>query len=59
MRQKKEGGNKHHLIKKQLLYTMCHNKAARIRILQAPQMNISHVQSADQNIHLGRKSEKA
>lgn len=56
---KEEGGNKHYHIKKQLLYTMCHNEAARISILQAPQMNISHVQPADQNIHLARKSEKA
>lgn len=38
---------------------MWHNKAARIRILQAPQMSKSHVQPADQNINLARKSEKA
>lgn len=31
--EKVEGGNKHYLIiKKQLLFAMCHNKAARIRI---------------------------
>lgn len=33
---KEEGGNKHYLIKKQLHYTMCHNEAARIHILQLP-----------------------
>lgn len=37
---KEEGGNKHYLIKKQLLCTMCNSEAARIHILQAPQMNI-------------------
>lgn len=50
-------GNKHYLIKKQLLYTIFYNKAART--LHDTQMRISHMQSVDQNIQLVRKMEKA